>query len=114
MSQVRETVEVKADDVRTLQGRPLFLFRKKAIPLAHLGRALGRTGGDPRMSGPAVVVERQGGEAALLIDRMLGQQEIVIKPLSAMVKQVRTFSGATIGRDGRPMLILDVNNLALK
>jgi two-component system chemotaxis sensor kinase CheA len=114
MSQVRETVEVKADDVRTLQGRPLFLFRRKAIPLAHLGRALGRTGGEPRMSGPAVVVERQGGEAALLIDRMLGQQEIVIKPLSALVKQVRTFSGATIGRDGRPMLILDVNNLALK
>lgn len=114
MSQVRETVEVKADDVRTLQDRPLFLFRRKAIPLAHLGKALGRTQGEPRMAGPAVVVERQGGEAALLIDRMLGQQEIVIKPLSALVKQVRTFSGATIGRDGRPMLILDVNNLALK
>ncbi len=111
MSQVRETVEVKADDVKTLQGRPLFIFRRKAIPLAHLGRALGKARGEPRMSGPAVVVERQGGEAALLIDRMLGQQEIVIKPLSGLVKHVRTFSGATISREGKPMLIVDVNNV---
>jgi two-component system chemotaxis sensor kinase CheA len=66
------------------------------------------------MSGPAVVVERQGGEAALLIDRMLGQQEIVVKPLSGLLKQVRAFSGATINREGLPMLILDVNNLTLQ
>ncbi|HBE72748.1 MAG TPA: hypothetical protein DDW31_01380 [candidate division Zixibacteria bacterium] len=113
LSQVRETVEVRPDDVKTLQGRPLFLFRRKAIPLFHLGRALGRTKGEPRMSGPAVVVERQDGEAALLIDRMLGQQEIVVKPLSGLVKQARAFSGATISREGRPMLIVDVNNLAV-
>jgi two-component system chemotaxis sensor kinase CheA len=65
------------------------------------------------MSGPAVVVERQDGEAALLIDRMLGQQEIVVKPLSGLVKQARAFSGATISREGRQMLIVDVNNLAV-
>lgn len=113
MSQVRETVDVKPGDVKTLQGRPLFLFRRRAIPLAHLGRALGLAQGEPKLTGPAVVVERQGGEAALLIDRMLGQQEIVIKPLSGMVKQVRAFSGATISREGRPMLILDVNNVSI-
>jgi two-component system chemotaxis sensor kinase CheA len=114
MSQVRETVEVKPDDVKTLQGKPLFLFRRRAIPLAHLGRALGRSRREDRLSGPAVVVERQGGEAALLIDRMLGQQEVVIKPLSGLVKHIRTFSGATISREGRPMLIVDVNNLLLQ
>lgn len=114
MSQVRETVEVKPQDVKTLQGRPLFLFRRRAIPLAHLGRTLGSIQGQARLSGPAVVVERQGGEAALLIDRMLGQQEIVVKPLSPLVKQIRTFSGATIDRNGRPMLILDVNNLTIQ
>lgn len=113
LSQVRETLEVKSKDIQTFKGKPLLLYRKQAIPLLHLSAALTGSLAPGEMVGPAVVVERQGREAALLIDRMLGQQEIVIKPLSFYLKGVKTFSGATIGRDGKPMLIVDVNNLAL-
>lgn len=113
LSQVRETLEVKSSDLRTFKGKPLLLYRRQAIPLLSLSAALTGRMAPGEMAGPAVVVERQGRETALLIDRMLGQQEIVIKPLSGYLKGVKAFSGATIGRDGRPMLIIDVNNLAL-
>jgi len=119
LSQVKETVEVKPDSIKTLKSQPLYLYHQRAIPLVTLGRALGIAAVDPSgpadvLTGPAVVVERQGAEVALRIDRMLGQQEIVVKPLSGMVKQVRAFSGATINREGQPMLIIDVNNLAVQ
>ncbi len=113
LSQIKETVEVKQPEVKTLQGRPLYVLRNKALPLIYLGQALGLGNGRGLPSGPAVVVERQDGEAALVVDRLLGQQEIVIKPLSSLLKQSRTFSGVTISRQGRPMLVVDINNLPL-
>ena len=112
LTQVKETINVQPGAVRTLQGAPVLLYRDRAIPLFHLARVLGRGGGERELAGPAVVVESQGAELALVIDRMLGQQEIVVKPMTAMVKQSKLFSGVTISREGKPMLILDVNNLA--
>ncbi|MCU0606226.1 MAG: chemotaxis protein CheA [Candidatus Edwardsbacteria bacterium] len=111
LSQVKETINVQPAAVRTLQGTPVLLYRDRAIPLLHLAALLGR-GGERQLAGPAVVVENQGAEMALVIDRMLGQQEIVVKPLARMLRETRLFSGATISREGRPMLILDINNLA--
>ncbi|HTY08379.1 MAG TPA: chemotaxis protein CheA [Candidatus Edwardsbacteria bacterium] len=112
LSQVKETVKVTPDSVKTLQGTPVLLYRNRAIPLFHLGGVLGRGGPRRELAGPAVVVESQGSELALVIDRMLGQQEIVVKPLTRLLKQTKLFSGVTISREGKPMLILDVNNLA--
>jgi two-component system chemotaxis sensor kinase CheA len=57
-------------------------------------------------------MDRQGSPVAYLIDRMLGQQEIVVKPISQMLNRSKAFSGVAISRDGKPMLIVDVNNLA--
>lgn len=112
LSQVKETINVLPGAVKTLQGTPVLLYRDRAIPLFHLSQVLGHGGGKRTLTGPAVVVESRGSEMALVIDRMLGQQEIVVKPLARMLKQAKLFSGATISREGKPMLILDINNLA--
>ena len=55
-----------------------------------------------------VVVEAEGGRVALLVDELLGQQQVVVKNLEANYRKVDDVSGATIMGDGRVALILDV------
>jgi two-component system chemotaxis sensor kinase CheA len=58
-----------------------------------------------------VVVEADGGRVALLVDDLLGQQQVVVKNLEANYRRVDGISGATILGDGRVALILDVGGL---
>jgi two-component system chemotaxis sensor kinase CheA len=61
--------------------------------------------------GIMVVVEAEGGRVALLVDELLGQQQVVVKNLEANYRKVDDISGATIMGDGRVALILDVGAL---
>ena len=56
-----------------------------------------------------VVVEAEEGKAALFVDELLGQHQVVIKSLEANYRKVQGISGATIMGDGRVALILDVS-----
>ena len=58
-----------------------------------------------------VVVEAEGGRAALLVDELLGQQQVVVKNLESNYRKVQDVSGATIMGDGRVALILDIASL---
>jgi len=111
MSQVMETFELKPENVKTLQGKAAIIYRQQVIPVQRLAKNLRVISDDGLLSGPTVVMERQGTYAAYIIDRMVGQQEIVVKPLSGFLNYNKTFSGVAISREGQPMLIVDVNNL---
>ena len=63
------------------------------------------------VAGIMVVVEAEGGRVALLVDELLGQQQVVVKNLEANYRKVDDVSGATILGDGRVALILDVGSL---
>jgi len=72
--------------------------------------------GVPREAGSAgnsimVVVESEGGRVALLVDELLGQQQVVVKNLESNYRKVANVSGATIMGDGRVALILDIGAL---
>ena len=58
-----------------------------------------------------VVAEAEGGRVALLVDELLGQQQVVVKNLESNYRRVDDVSGATIMGDGRVALILDVGSL---
>jgi two-component system chemotaxis sensor kinase CheA len=58
-----------------------------------------------------VVVEAEGGRVALLVDELLGQQQVVVKNLESNYRKVHDVSGATIMGDGRVALILDIGAL---
>jgi two-component system chemotaxis sensor kinase CheA len=58
-----------------------------------------------------VVIEAEGGRVALLVDELLGQQQVVVKNLESNYRRVDDVSGATIMGDGRVALILDVGSL---
>lgn len=66
---------------------------------------------DEHASEIMVVIEAEGGRIALLVDELIGQQQVVVKNLEANYRKVDDISGATIMGDGRVALILDVGSL---
>jgi len=62
-------------------------------------------------NGIMVIVEAEGGRVAVLVDELLGQQQVVVKNLESNYRKVANVSGATIMGDGRVALILDVGAL---
>jgi two-component system chemotaxis sensor kinase CheA len=86
--------------------------RDSLLPLVRLDRLVNVAGAasDPA-DGLVVVIENEGQRRCLLVDEVLGKQEVVIKSLGERLKFVRTLAGGTILGDGRVGLILDVNGL---
>ncbi len=84
------------------------------IPLVRLGKKLGiMEAADFEDSQELYVVIVQAGDnkIGLLVDSLVGQQEIVIKSLGKLLTGIRQIAGATILGDGQVVLILDVNAL---
>ncbi len=83
------------------------------IPLYHLQELLEMAPGGPNTTGIETVLIAEVGDSrvGIIVDEVIGQQEIAIKSLDKLLKSVRGFSGATILGTGRIALILDVNSL---
>jgi two-component system, chemotaxis family, sensor kinase CheA len=110
---VRESFRPLPGAVTTVQGRgELVSVRGRLTPLLRLGRHLGVA---PRSEDPAagivVVIEAGQDSRCILVDELLGKQEVVIKSLGETFGRQRAFAGAAILGDGRVGLILDVNAL---
>ncbi|MEO7641786.1 MAG: chemotaxis protein CheW, partial [Ramlibacter sp.] len=107
-----ESVQPRSADVRRLGPTACLLtFRGEHLPLIDLGVALGyrQTAIDPALGVILVVEDDLGGRAALLVDEILGQRQVVIKSLEANYRAVPGVAAATILGDGRVALILDVS-----
>jgi two-component system chemotaxis sensor kinase CheA len=108
-----ETVQPQPGDIRRLgPNASLLAIRGAHVPLIDLGEVLNYRGPAPARGAQQVVllVEGDGGErAALLVDDILGQRQVVIKSLEANYRPVQGVAAATILGDGRVALILDVN-----
>ena len=86
--------------------------RDQLVPLIRLNCLVGAEGGVTKPEdGLVVMVENEGETRCLLVDQVLGKQEVVIKSLGEGLKGVRTLAGGTILGDGRVGLILDVAGL---
>jgi two-component system chemotaxis sensor kinase CheA len=108
LESIKENIYLEDYNIKEIrQGRVLTL-RYELIPLLDLGRALGYQSSATKKSGPAVIVEGGGRKAALVVDQLLEQQEIVIKSFNSTLLKCREFSGATIMGDGRISPIIDV------
>lgn len=85
----------------------LILRRGQVVPLLKLARVF-RMAGAEAASRKAIVVRRAGSPVAFGVDRMLGQQEIVIRPVDDLLLRAPGISGATDLGDGQPTLVLDL------
>jgi len=90
----------------------LYKLRDEYIPVVRLYDLFGIEPDNHELSGGLlVVVEADGSHAGLLVDELLGQQQIVIKSLETNFRRVDGISGATILGEGTVALILDVPGL---
>ena len=111
LTYVAETVEFGAVAMTTMEGREAMVLRERVVPLVHLRRLLGVSGDAPPARRPVIVLELGERRAGVVVDGMLGQQEIVVKAFEAPQGTLPVFNGATIMGDGVPALILDAAGL---
>ena len=99
--------------VKIVDGQEVVLIRNKPLPIYHLDNWLSNTKQD--IEGKRVVVVNAAGkEFGFVVERLLGQEEVVIKPLGSLLQGTKGMSGATITGDGKISLILDVPGLMNK
>jgi two-component system chemotaxis sensor kinase CheA len=113
LSSVVESFQVQADTIKTVAGSGRVVeVRDEYMPVIELEKVFDVPRFDfEHVSSIMVVVEAEGGRVALLVDELLGQQQVVVKNLEANYRKVNDVSGATIMGDGRVALILDVGSL---
>jgi two-component system chemotaxis sensor kinase CheA len=129
MAHIRETIALEQGTRSTVQGRPVFVLRHDVLPLIHLREIVGlapAAAGAGIEGGPdrgdwrpdetgdgeqVLILELLDRAAALVVDALPGQQEIVVKQFDGVRGASPLFSGATILGDGAPALIVDVSSL---
>jgi two-component system chemotaxis sensor kinase CheA len=113
LSSVVESFQVRDGMIKTIAGTGRVVeVRDEYMPVIDLERVFDVPRFDfEHVSNIMVVVEAEGGRVALLVDELLGQQQVVVKNLEANYRRVNDVSGATIMGDGRVALILDVGSL---
>lgn len=109
---VVESLSVTPSDIHTLPGQGDTLrVRDDYLPVLHLARLFPPQQPRELSAGIAVIVETDGSNAALLVDELVGQQQVVVKSLETNFRRVPGLSGATVMGDGSVALILDVAHL---
>ena len=110
---VRESFRPQLGSITTVHGRgELVDVRGRQVPLLRLGRHLGIVGGEEDPTRSIVVVLEAGYDTrCLLVDELVGKQEVVIKGLGETFAGRAGFAGAAIQGDGRIGLILDTTPL---
>ncbi|MDR1041035.1 MAG: chemotaxis protein CheW [Deltaproteobacteria bacterium] len=110
---INESFRPKPEEYFTVKNQgEMIKVRDNLLPLVRLDQIVNVDGAatDPS-DALVVVVENEGQRRCLLVDEVLGKQEVVIKSLGERLKYVRSLAGGTILGDGRVGLILDVNGL---
>ena len=113
LASVIESFQIKPTDINTVaQGAQLVKVRDEYMPVIELERVFNVPRFEFNASGPImVVIESDGARVALMVDELLGQQQVVIKNLESNYRKVPNVSGATILGDGKVALILDTSGL---
>ena len=104
--------DVAVDEIKYVQQKEVINLRGSVIPIVRLDEMLDCPPSDEKPESLVVVIVKKGDkQTGLVIDNLLGQQEIVIKPLGKYINIHKMISGATILGDGEVALIIDSNSL---
>lgn len=113
LATVNEIFHLDLAKTNNVDGQLTIVVRNKAIPLFYLEHWLvkGSTKKIKREQGHVVIVQLGTQQVGFVVDSLIGQEEVVIKPLDALLQGTPGMAGATITSDGGIALILDVPNL---
>ena len=112
LGSIQTLEDILPSSVKLVQNKEVIYLRGNVIPLIRLDKVLDVESTRSDDESLVVVIVKKGDKlAGLVIDELIGQQEIVIKSLGRYIKQCKFISGATILGDGEIALILDANTL---
>ena len=112
LGSIQTLEDISPADIKLVQNKEVINLRGQVIPLIRLNKVLDIESKKSKDENLIVVIVKKGDRmAGLVIDELIGQQEIVIKSLGKYIKQCKFISGATILGDGEIALILDANAL---
>lgn len=116
LASIQNIEDIPVDEIKYVQAKEVITLRGSVIPLIRLDEILDVERKNPeeanaRTSLTVVIVRKGDNYAGLVVDRLMGQQEIVIKSIGKYINNNKIISGATILGDGEVALILDANTL---
>ena len=113
LGSIDSTINITPDDIKTVQNKEVIVLRGQIIPIARLGEVLSvPKGADNDEEDIFVVVVHVGDhKIGIVVDNLIGQQEIVIKTLGKLLSGLKMLAGATVLGDGHVAMILDVSAL---
>jgi two-component system, chemotaxis family, sensor kinase CheA len=111
LSAIVEIVRPSAEQMSTINGRQVMRLRDSVLPLVRVSELFDVAETDPALERFAVVVEQNEQRAGLIVTELIGQQEIVVKPLDEELSGDSAVSGATVRDDGGVSLIVDVERM---
>ncbi len=110
LTSVEESLRIRPNEIRTVEGREVLNLRENAIPLLRLSDAFGIDA--PAREKLFVVVTRSGErQIGLIVDALVRQQEIVIKSIGERLKSIPGIAGATEVGENEIILVIDVGSL---
>ena len=108
LGSIDSTINIQPNDIKTVQNREVIVLRGEIIPIIRMEQTLFIPHVKDSEELFVVVVHAGELKAGIVVDKLIGQQEIVIKTLGNLFMGLKMFSGATILGEGRVALILDV------
>ena len=112
LASISNIESIPVNEIKYVQAKEVIHLRGSVIPLIRLDKILDIDDDQEEPENLTVVIVKKGDEmAGLVVDNLMGQQEIVIKSLGKYINNNKLISGATILGDGEVALILDVNTL---
>lgn len=111
LSSVDETTMIKSSDIKMVQDQEVIIMRGNVLPLYRLASLLDVPGEANNEEMYVVVVRKAEKQVGLVVDALIGQQEIVIKSLGKLLAGIPGIAGAIVSGDGNVRLILDIATL---
>ena len=113
LGSIDSTINITPQDIKTIQNQEVILLRGQIIPIVRLAKVLNASDSSQDSQEELFVVIVHIGEnrAGIIVDALIGQQEIVIKSMGKLLAGIKVIAGATILGNGQVALILDVGEL---
>lgn len=112
LNNINEVIDINVDEIHSIQSQEVMLLRGRTLPLFRMDRLLDVKNKDnDQKTLTVVLVQASEKSVGLVVSDLVGQKEVVIKPINKKLSKADYFSGATTLGNGEVALILNVNGL---
>ncbi len=112
LTSIFEIISLNKNDIKTINGKEIIQLRESILPILKLSNILGiKNELSDQKKFYIVVIGKGDQQLGIIVNKLIGKEEIVIKPIDSDLQDNRCISGATIMGDGHVSLVLDVSGL---